>query len=165
MPTIAGWNCNCDLLSDGMRIGLRPCALEDREYLWWLHRETMRDYVGKTWGWDEAFQRGKFDENFDPLALLIIEHDSEPIGYISVRRPGDEIFLAPIEIASAQQNQGIASQLIKELLDEADRSQLPVKLQVLKVNPSRRLYERLGFHCAGETATHYLMRREPVHVD
>src|SRR5678816_4232114 len=150
---------------DRMRIGLRPGALADREYLWWLHRETMRGYVDKTWGWDEAFQRGRFDENFDPLPLLIIQKDSEPIGYISVRRPGDEIFLAAIEIAPAQQNQGIASQLIQELLDEADRSHLPVKLQVLKVNPARRLYERLGFQCTGETPTHYVMRREPARAD
>ena len=145
-----------------MRIGLRPGTLEDREYLWWLHRETMQDDVDKTWGWDEAFQRGQFDENFDPLRLLIIQRGSEPIGYISVRRPGDEIFLAAIEIAPARQNQGIASQLIKELLDEADRSHLPVKLSVLKINPARRLYERLGFQCTGETPTHYWMRREPA---
>jgi ribosomal protein S18 acetylase RimI-like enzyme len=145
-----------------VRIGLRPGTLEDREYLWWLHRETMRDYVDKTWGWDEAFQRGRFDDNFDPLSLLIIQRDSEPIGYISIRRPGDEIFLAAIEIAPAQQNQGIASQLINELLDEADRSRLPVKLSVLKINPARRLYERLGFQCTGETSTHYLMTRDPA---
>jgi ribosomal protein S18 acetylase RimI-like enzyme len=148
-----------------MRIGLRPGALEDREYLWWLHRETMRDYVDRTWGWDETFQRSKFDENFDPLQVLIIQRDSESIGYISVLRPGNEIFLAAIEIAPAQQNQGIASQLIEELLDEADRSHLPVELQVLKVNPARRLYERLGFQCRGETPTHYLMRREPAPAD
>ncbi|MEO7653235.1 MAG: GNAT family N-acetyltransferase [Bryobacteraceae bacterium] len=150
---------------DRMRIGLRPGALEDRDYLWWLHRETMRDYVDRTWGWDEAFQRGKFDEKFDPRPLLIVQSDGEPIGYISIGYPGDEIYLAAIEIAPAQQNQGIASQLIQELLDDADRSHLPVKLQVLKVNPARRLYERLGFECVGETPTHYLMRREPACAD
>src|ERR1700733_7560936 len=111
------------------RIGLRPATLEDREYLWWLHRETMRDYIDKTWGWNEAFQRGLFDENFDPLPLRIIEKESEPIGCISVRRSGDEIFLAAIEIAPARQNLGVASQLIQELLDEADRSHRPVTLQ------------------------------------
>ena len=148
-----------------MRIGLRPGEREDRQYLWRLHRETMRDYVDKTWGWDETFQRGMFDENFDPSSLLIIEKGDKPIGYISARRSGDEIFLAMIEIAPAQQNRGIASQLIKELLEEADRSQVPVKLYVLKVNPARRLYKRLGFQCTGETSTHYLMVREPQHAD
>jgi ribosomal protein S18 acetylase RimI-like enzyme len=150
---------------DRTRIGLRPGERGDREYLWWLHRETMRDYVDKTWGWDEAWQRVKFDENFDPLSLRIIEKDGEPIGYISVRRSCEEIFLAGIEIAPEQQNQGVATQLIKVLLGESDLSRLPVKLQVLKVNPARRLYERLGFQCTGETPTHYMMQREPARDD
>lgn len=148
-----------------MRIGLRPGAPEDREYLWRLHCATMREYVDKTWGWNEAWQRRRFDENFDPLPLRIIEKEGEPIGCISVQRPGHEIFLAAIEIAPEHQNQGIASQLIQELLDESDRSYLPVTLSVLKVNPARRLYERLGFKCTGETPTHYLMRRDPAQAD
>jgi ribosomal protein S18 acetylase RimI-like enzyme len=145
-----------------MQIRLRPCAIEDREYLWWLHRETMQEYVAKTWGWDEAWQEARFNETFDPLLFLIIEKDGEPIGHISVQRPGNEIFLAAIQIAPEWQNQGIASQLIKDLLSESDQSQLPVKLQVLKGNPARRLYERLGFVYTGDTPTHYLMSRDPV---
>jgi hypothetical protein len=82
-----------------MQIDLRPAVTEDREYLWRLHCETMREYVDKTWGWDEAWQRRKFEENFDPSSFLIIEKDGEPVGHISVRRPGDAIFLAAIEIA------------------------------------------------------------------
>ena len=85
-----------------------------------------------------------------------------PIGHLSVRRTDDEIFLAAIAIAPEQQNQGIASQLLQDLLSESDRSHLPVTLQVLKVNPARRLYERLGFAHTGETSTHYLMRRDPA---
>jgi hypothetical protein len=82
-----------------MQIGLRAGAAEDREYLWWLHCATMRHYIEKTWGWDEAWQRGKFDENFDPLSHVIIEKDGAPIGRLSVQRTGDEIFLVAIEIA------------------------------------------------------------------
>jgi ribosomal protein S18 acetylase RimI-like enzyme len=145
-----------------MEVDLRPGAAGDREFLWRLHCETMREYVAATWGWDETFQRDRFDAHFDPLSLLIIEKDGESIGTISVRRPGDEIFLAAIEITPAQQNRGIAALLINDLLSESDRSHLPVKLQVLKVNPARGLYERLGFVCTSETATHYVMRRDPA---
>jgi ribosomal protein S18 acetylase RimI-like enzyme len=148
-----------------MQIGLRPAATEDREYLWRLHCETMRDYVDRTWGWNEAWQRRKFDENFDPSSFRIIEKDGEPVGQISVLRPGDEIFLGAIEIAPEHQNRGFGSQLIKDLARESDQSHLPIRLQVLKVNPARRLYERWGFVYTGETPTHYVMRREPGHPD
>jgi hypothetical protein len=49
--------------------------------------------------------------------------------------------------------------LIRRLCDQADAANLPLELQVLKVNPARRLYERLGLTVIGETDTHYLMQR------
>jgi GNAT superfamily N-acetyltransferase len=124
----------------------------------------MREYIDKTWGWDEAWQRTRFDENFDPLSFRVIEKDGKRIGHISVRCSRDEIFLSAIEIAPEHQYQGVATQLINELLAESDLSRLPVKLLVLKVNPARRLYERLGFRCTGETSTHDTMIRGPVSV-
>ena len=145
----------------GEKLLLVPCREEDREYLWWLHRETMWEYVDKTWGWDEAFQRKKFDEGFDPPALQMIEIDGGAVGYIRVRREPDAIFLASIEIAPESQNKGIGSRLIEDLLREGERMELPVKLLVLRVNPARRLYERLGFECTNETETHFEMWRMP----
>jgi ribosomal protein S18 acetylase RimI-like enzyme len=122
-----------------------------------LHHET---YVDKTWGWNNDWQGARFHATLDPLLLQIIEKDSQPIGSICVRRVVDEIFLAAIEIAPEYQNRGIATQLIGELLDESARRQVPMRLRVLKVNPARRLYERLGFRCVEETATHYMVKRE-----
>ncbi len=122
----------------------------------------MGDYVQQTWGWDDGWQRRHFDENFDPMHLQIVEYEGRAIGCISVRYPEGEILLAVIEIAPAFQRRGIGRFVIGNVLEDADRLQLPVKLSVLKVNPAHRLYERLGFRYAGETPTHYAMRREPL---
>jgi len=46
-------------------------------------------------------------------------------------------------------------------LEEARHTGQSVGLQVLKVNPARSLYERLGFLLTDETATYYLMRATP----
>ena len=54
--------------------------------------------------------------------------------------------------------------LIQALCDEADGRGIPVELQVIKVNPAWRLYERLGFVVIGETETHVLMRWLPESV-
>jgi len=142
-----------------MQISLRPATQEDFDFLWWLHRATMRPYVEKTWGWDEQWQARCFRDHFDPNTREILEGDGVPIGYISVERREDCIFLAAIEIAPDHQNQGVGTKLVRALLDEADSKGIPVELQVLKVNPVRRFYERLGFAVNGETETHYLMRR------
>lgn len=45
--------------------------------------------------------------------------------------------------------------------EEAAATQRPLGLQVMKGNPARRLYERLGFRQAGESDTHYAMEWRP----
>ena len=142
-----------------MQISLRPATDEDYGFLWWLHRATMRPYVEKTWGWDEQWQAQYFRDRFDPTTREIIECVGVPIGCISVERPEDRICLSVIEIAPDHQNRGIGTKLIQALLNEADSRGVPVELRVLKVDPARRLYERLEFALVGETETHYQMRR------
>src|ERR1700751_3731072 len=105
----------------------------------------MRAYVDQTWGWDDNWQRSRFERNFAPSSIQIIESKQHPIGFLLVQNRTNETFLAAIEIAPEFQNRGIGSQLIAQLISNSDRAHLPVRLSVLKVNPARRLYERLGF--------------------
>lgn len=70
----------------------------------------------------------------------------------------DLIFLSSIEITPSFQRRGIATRLVRELIHEGQKSNLPVQLYVLKVNPARALYERLGFDIVDETDTHFIMR-------
>jgi len=140
------------------KVSLRPATQEDYDFLWWLHRATMRSYVDKTWGWDEAWQSQSFQERFNPTTREIIEFDGVPIGYIAVERRKEVIFLSSIEIAPDYQNRGIGTMLIQALLDEGRSRGVSVELYVLKVNPARRLYERLGFTIIRETETHHIMR-------
>ena len=146
------------------QISLRPATREDYDFLWWLHCTTMRPYVEQTWGWDEQWQARHFRDRFDPATRQIIERDGVSIGCISVERREHCMFLSAIEIAPEHQNRGIGTKLIRALCDEADSRGVPVELQVIKANPARRLYERLGFGVVGETETHYLMRRVPESV-
>jgi len=147
------------------QVTLRPATLDDKEFLWRLHRETMRQYVDQTWGWEDSWQRQRFEENFNPTSIQIIECERQPVGLMRLERRDDEIFLSLIEIAPEFQNRGIGSQLIRELFRECDSTRRPMRLFVLKVNPARRLYERLGFVCVEETATHYIMNRPPAAID
>jgi ribosomal protein S18 acetylase RimI-like enzyme len=50
--------------------------------------------------------------------------------------------------------------LLQELLADAARAQVAVELSVLKANPARLLYERLGFKLIGEDEYEYRMRHE-----
>ena len=138
---------------------LRPATAADAAFVYHLHRSSMQDNVAQTWGeWNEELQARMFTQWFEPAQFQIVVVDGQDAGLISVERRPMELFLSTIEILPEYQNRGVGSAVIRDVLAQAQAEGLPVGLQVLKVNPARRLYERFGFSVVEETATHYLMR-------
>jgi ribosomal protein S18 acetylase RimI-like enzyme len=80
------------------------------------------------------------------------------VGAIAVEWRDSDVVLTDIEILPECRGCGLGTAIIRAALTEARRRGLPVALQVLKGNPARRLYERLGFCVVEETQTHYHMR-------
>lgn len=145
------------LLPDGF--ARRPATREDMDFLWDLHVLTMRDYVEQTWGWERVWQEEKFREKFDIAGLEILEIEGRAIGAMAVKEEPERVFLREIEIHPDWQRLGIGTALVNEVIAMAGIRELRVRLQVLKVNPALRLYERCGFQPSGDTKTHYLMER------
>ncbi len=141
---------------------LRPATADDYDFLRWLHRATMREYVERTWGWDEDVQAAMFRERFDPAREQIVVVDGRDVGVLRVERREDQLFLAGLLIAPAHQGHGLGGAILTDLRAEAARAGLPLTMQVLKVNPARRLYERHGLRVTAETTTHYLMSTPPA---
>jgi ribosomal protein S18 acetylase RimI-like enzyme len=141
-------------------VGFREVRQEDLEFLYQMHVVTMKKYVDQTWGWEEVFQKKVFQDRFDPSELQMITFNTVDIGVISLLKKKDEIFLRAIEILPQYQHSGIGSWIINGILQDAELHEIPVVLQVLKVNPAQNLYKRLGFHIIRETITHYVMRKD-----
>lgn len=137
-----------------MEIRLRPITEADYDFLWRLHNAALKRYVEETWGWDEEWQASDFCEKFDPNAGSIINVDSVDAGFWWVAERDDEIVLVSIRLLPEFQRRGIGTRLIRSLTENSDR---PVRLKVLKVNPARQLYERLGFSITRDLDTHYEM--------
>ena len=135
----------------------RPGHADDLAFLWQLHVLTMQDYAAKTWGWDHVWQEERFRENFDPRSFEILEIGGHAVGTLSVAEEVDHVFLRLIELLPEWQNRGLGSQLVADVVIRACQKKQPARLQVLKVNPARGLYERCGFVVTGETETHLLM--------
>lgn len=121
----------------------------------------MKDYVDRTWGWDEDIQAGMFKHKFDPTQQQIVVVDGRDVGVTSLQQRPDALFLANIQILPEQQGLGLGTAIITALLAQAASDGKAVTLRVLKVNPAQRLYRRLGFGVTGETETHILMIFEP----
>ena len=137
-------------------VGFRPARENDYDFLYALHAATMKEYVNKTWG-DDTFQENLFRKNFIPSQIQIITLAGNDIGMISLEENDKDIFLRVIEIHPKHQRQGFGTTIIQKIIDVATRQRKEVRLQVLKVNPAKQLYDRLGFAVIEETSTHYIM--------
>ncbi len=149
----------CYLLARRGSVTLRQATEADREFLRALHHACYRPWVEPIWGWDEADQDHRFDRAFNVDGRVIVELAGQPIGTLKTSRDGRWLSVDDIEVAPPHQRLGVGSRLLRGVLAEADRDGLPVRLQVLRTNPARRLYERLGFMVEGETDLRVLMVR------
>lgn len=141
---------------------LRPATAADYDYLYQLHRNTIRPYVEATWGWDEEEQQELWQNHFDPtgrqIIQLLIADTLTDIGTLELSYNVDNWYLDLIEIAPEYQNQGIGTTIISDLIRQAHAAGLPLTLSVLKANtPAHRLYERLGFQITAEDPVRFQM--------
>jgi ribosomal protein S18 acetylase RimI-like enzyme len=142
-----------------VKYSLRPAVEEDFDFLYNLKVACLKDYVTETFGWDEEYQQRRFKDYFDPTSTEIIVVNDQDVGQISLVDLDDELFISGIYILPPWQNQGLGAMVLGDVISDAGQTGISVSLQVLKVNPARRLYERLGFTVYEENETHYKMRR------
>ncbi len=93
---------------------------------------TQRWLIEKLFGWrGDDFERRRLSEILDLAVTSIVLVDGNDL---------EQIYLSP-----PWQNRGVGSLLIRQLIEEAQRHRVPLRLSTAKISPARRLYERLGF--------------------
>ena len=133
-------------------VELRQASPADADFIYRLVEVTMRSYVEQTWGsFSEELNRQNIAETIAAKNYSIIQCGGEDIGAISVERHPDFIKLSQLFILPRHQNKGIGTSLVRKLALEARQAGMPLRLRVLKSNPARRLYERLGFRVSSTT--------------
>jgi len=143
-----------------VNIGLRAARAEDYAFALALYVETIKPYAVAYVRWVDAEQNARFARLWTPANTRIITADGVDVGWLEASERASEIFLKQMFVAPAYQRHGIGSHLLQWLLDQWAATGKPVVLGVLKNNPARGLYERLGFAVIGETQTKFMMRRE-----
>ena len=141
-----------------MQLDRRPATEADIPFLLSLRRETMDVHLA-------ASGESTTDEShvarvmyyFDCSEVLL--RNGEPVGLFKVRRLPGEWEIVQIQLIGRLQGQGLGRALLEEVLAEAAARHVDIKLSVLKANPARHLYARLGFELVGEDAHEYFMRR------
>lgn len=138
------------------QVTLSPASADDAELIYSIKHAAYHEHAVRAYGrWDEEFQRRFTREQISNIRLISVQE--RIVGWVSVRRETDHHEIVDLHIAPNFQRRGIGGTVVESVIAEAGR--IPVSLYVLKTNPARSLYERLGFAVSGETSTHTIMRR------
>ena len=137
---------------------LRNADKKDYEFIYQVKKGAYNEYVEINFGtWNEEQQREYFAKFIEACkeSAYIITYEGTEIGFYNGCLEGDSYEIGNICIIPEYQNRGIGTAILRDVLSENVGKE--VRLQYFKQNPVGRLYERLGFKLAGETACHYRM--------
>jgi GNAT superfamily N-acetyltransferase len=110
---------------------------------------------------DMARQHEAFASQWRLAKVRVIVVAGADVGWLQTTTADDAIFLSQLYLAKSFQTQGIGSYVVQHLIDKATVDRKAITLGVVKINPARRLYERLGFRVTHEDQHKVYMRREP----
>ncbi|MDF5731000.1 MAG: GNAT family N-acetyltransferase [Rhizonema sp. PD38] len=135
----------------------RKTTASDFDFIYNLHRQTFYSYVEQTWGWFEEIQWAGMREDFDSLPFEIVCYQGIDIGVISVVLDEKALFLNYLAILPLYQGKGFGTQILRKLLEHAAANGIVVQLNVMRVNPAKSLYKRMGFRVVDSDKERFFM--------
>jgi RimJ/RimL family protein N-acetyltransferase len=154
-----------------MSITLRDILEEDEAFLRQVYASTRALELAQVpWSGEqrEAFLKMQFDaqdsyyhSEFPAADFKIVIDDAERIGRIYVHRTAEGIRVLDVTILPAHRNKGHGTSMFRELMDEGRRSGKPLSIWVEHFNPSRALFDRLGFSQIQEDGYNLLLEWRP----
>lgn len=140
-------------------IALRLATVDDSEFAYEVSCRAIRPYAEQTFGlWQEEQVRSMLASHISAGATKIIVVGREPAGILTVKELADQIKLDQLFLLPQHQRSGIGTALVREILERARHLKVPVRLRVLRVNPAKRLYERMGFFVTAEEPQRFYMQ-------
>lgn len=137
---------------------LRQALPDDEPFLFALRKDTMTEHLERVGEpTDDAEHRARLLHRYDSACVVCI--DGAPAGLLKAHRTDTEWVVVQLQITPALQGRGIGERALRTVLRAAQADALPVTLKVIKGNPAKRLYDRLGFEIVGEDDAQFHMRR------
>jgi ribosomal protein S18 acetylase RimI-like enzyme len=143
-----------------MQLTRRAATRADVPFLMQLRLDTMESHLLAT-GADNSTEThsARLMYRFECAEVLLEE--GVPVGLLKLARDASEWSVVQIQLTPQLQGKGIGRKLLEEFLAQAKAAGKDVVLNVLKANPARRLYERIGFYVERQDDQRYYMRAHP----
>jgi GNAT superfamily N-acetyltransferase len=141
-----------------MRATFRPGHPDDFDYCARLYFDGMATII-KELNLDMDLQVANFRQGWNAAQVRIIARDGTDIGWLQCFIADGALFLAQLFVDRSVRRQGVGTDVVRALIDEAGGAGRAVTLAVVKINPALRLYERLGFRTTHEDERKFYLRR------
>ena len=151
-----------DASASPLAITLRPAVKTDLPFLRKHWQSAMSPHfraAGLSPEQEDPERRLRMD--FDIASIIL--RDGDAIGMLKLDRAAQPWRLVQLLLAPEAQGQGLGTALLRTLTAEADARGAAMELSVLKSNPAKRLYQRLGFATVAEEPLSWTMRRSATH--
>lgn len=153
-------------------ITLRVATVEDTEFFFVVYAATRLEELAVT-GWSEhqkeQFCRMQFTaqamhyrQSYLTAEYFVIKRGGVPVGRLYVARRAREICILDIAILPEYRSQGIGTQLLRELQNEAAHTAKALSIHVERFNPALRLYQHLGFQIIEDKGVYFLLAWSPA---
>ncbi|MFI9510326.1 GNAT family N-acetyltransferase [Nocardia sp. NPDC052566] len=140
---------------------IRPATSADVEAVAELRALVLEADLTRLGRYDGQRVRQRLRDGFVAEHTRVIEVDGEFAGCVALRPAAGVHWLEHFYLAPHLQGSGIGTAVLSTLLEECDRENSVVRLNVLQGSPARRLYERHGFTLDTEDPVDVFLTREP----
>lgn len=139
-------------------IKLQPVQHETMDELFAVFTCYMRPVLEDVLGWNEAFQKEGFCSFLQHEWFYWMILDSQRVGLVCHKTTEASVHVHLLVVFSDRQRQGLATQVIRDLLENAHQQDLPLTLSCFKTNEGAlQLYKKLGFVVTSQDEHFYKM--------
>jgi len=143
-------------------ITLEKAKMEDLDFLYKVSTLVMKqvsDIIDKDVVIDEQKRFAEYQQKFEPEKIQIIKYGNLSVGRLRVLYENERIYLGGLQILPEFQNKGIGAKILQNLTQESIKRNLPIELEVHKVNTKAiHFYKKFGFETFEETEKQFKMR-------
>lgn len=152
-------------------VALRDVTPDDQQLLFQIYASSRELELSFT-GWDleqqAAFlqhqfqaQRTHYAKYYPDATHQIILANGEAVGRLWVERRHGKLLILDLIVLTAWRRNGIGSQILLQLKEEAVQTGLPLQISVEMGNPSLAYFQRLGFTVINEDGPHFTLEWRP----
>ena len=130
------------------KISFMPISRDeaDGDALFALYKLLLYTYIDQTFGWEDDFQRDRFDTAYRHCEFTLVKMGSVIAGYFATKYEQDAVHVSLLFIKPEFQRKGIGREIMKTLTAHATAVNRSVTLSCFICNqPAMDFYKNLGF--------------------